>query len=211
MLKSVSSAMLLLSAALSFRPPTRSSYPYLRQLVKPRQTLRMTSTATPSPLATILADKEASTPQFIFVGGKGGVGKTSTSAAIAIALSTKGFRTLIVSTDPAHSLGDALDENLSTGQVRPIVTEPSLWALEIDVEANLDEFRRSAGTLDSQSIADSLGVPKDVIDGVGLDDLASIFTNPPPGIDEIIALTKIFEYADKFQENGKPMYDRIVS
>jgi arsenite-transporting ATPase len=44
-------------------------------------------------------------PKFIFVGGKGGVGKTSTSSAIAISLSDKAFKTLVVSTDPAHSLG----------------------------------------------------------------------------------------------------------
>lgn len=73
--------------------------------------------------------------QFVFVGGKGGVGKTSSSSAIAIALSDAGLRTLIVSTDPAHSLGDALDVNLRSGNVVPITTEVNLWALEIDVDA----------------------------------------------------------------------------
>ena len=73
--------------------------------------------------------------QFVFVGGKGGVGKTSSSSAIAIALSDSGFRTLLVSTDPAHSLGDALDVNLRSGLVVPITTESKLWALEIDVDA----------------------------------------------------------------------------
>ena len=73
--------------------------------------------------------------QFVFVGGKGGVGKTSSSSAIAIALSDAGLRTLLVSTDPAHSLGDALDVNLRSGNVTPITTESNLWALEIDVEA----------------------------------------------------------------------------
>lgn len=60
--------------------------------------------------------KPSSETQFVFVGGKGGVGKTSSSSAIAIALSDSGLRTLIVSTDPAHSLGDAIDVNLKSGE-----------------------------------------------------------------------------------------------
>ncbi len=43
--------------------------------------------------------------QFVFVGGKGGVGKTSSSSAIALKLSDENLRVLIVSVDPAHSLG----------------------------------------------------------------------------------------------------------
>lgn len=168
------------------------------------------SPSSTSPLSNLLLDKNSKTPQFLFVGGKGGVGKTSTSAALAVSLSNQGFRTLIVSTDPAHSLGDALAENLSSGRVTPIVTEPSLWALEIDVEAALQDFKSTAASLDSSSLAANLGIPKDIIDSIGIEDIASIFTNLPPGIDEIVALTKIFKYADELQANGKPMYDRII-
>lgn len=148
--------------------------------------------------------------QFVFVGGKGGVGKTSSSSAIAIALSDSGLRTLIVSTDPAHSLGDALDVNLRSGTVVPITTESNLWALEIDVEAALKDFQDTAEGLDSESLSASLGVPKEIIDTLGINDIASIFTNPPPGIDEIVALTKIFQYADEKGPNGRPRFDRIV-
>mmetsp|Transcript_157 Transcript_157/g.191 ORF Transcript_157/g.191 Transcript_157/m.191 type:complete len:808 (-) Transcript_157:24-2447(-) len=148
--------------------------------------------------------------QFVFVGGKGGVGKTSSSSAIAIALSDSGLRTLIVSTDPAHSLGDALDVNLRSGTVVPITTESNLWALEIDVEAALKDFQDTAEGLDSESLSASLGVPKEIIDTLGINDIASIFTNPPPGIDEIVALTKIFQYADEIGSNGRPRFDRIV-
>ena len=155
------------------------------------------SPSSTSPLSNLLLDKNSKTPQFLFVGGKGGVGKTSTSAALAVSLSNQGFRTLIVSTDPAHSLGDALAENLSSGRVTPIVTEPSLWALEIDVEAALQDFKSTAASLDSSSLAANLGIPKDIIDSIGIEDIASIFTNLPPGIDEIVALTKIFKYADE--------------
>lgn len=71
--------------------------------------------------------KDTTTSKFIFVGGKGGVGKTTSSSAIAIKLADMGFKTLLVSTDPAHSLGDALDMNLSSGKLTPITTETNLW------------------------------------------------------------------------------------
>ena len=95
---------------------------------------RASSLSTSSGLSS-LKEKSSDGTQFVFVGGKGGVGKTSSSSAIAIALSDSGFRTLLVSTDPAHSLGDALDVNLRSGLVVPITTESNLWALEIDVDA----------------------------------------------------------------------------
>lgn len=58
--------------------------------------------------------------KFVIMGGKGGVGKTSSSAALAVKLADEGFTTLVVSTDPAHSLGDSLDMDLSSGKVRRI-------------------------------------------------------------------------------------------
>ena len=140
----------------------------------------------------------------------GGVGKTSSSSAIALSLADAGFRTLIVSTDPAHSLGDALDVNLSNGEIMPIVTESKLWALEIDVEEALAEFKESSKSLNVAELSNSLGVPKEIIESLGLEDLASIFTNPPPGIDEIVALTKIFQYSDETNPDGTARFDRIV-
>ena len=61
--------------------------------------------------------------RYILVGGKGGVGKTSTSSAIAIKLADEGLRTLVISTDPAHSLGDALMTDLSSGKVTPVAEQ----------------------------------------------------------------------------------------
>ena len=73
--------------------------------------------------------------RYILVGGKGGVGKTSTSAAIAIKLADEGLRTLVLSTDPAHSLGDALMTDLSSGKVTPVAEQGgNLYALEVDLE-----------------------------------------------------------------------------
>ena len=68
--------------------------------------------------------------RLIIYTGKGGVGKTSTSAATAYRLSELGYRTLLMSTDSAHSLGDSLDMDLGT-DIKNV--RPNLDALEIDI------------------------------------------------------------------------------
>ena len=147
-------------------------------------TLRMRmSTARPCIMSLGSQLTKLTTPstktQYVFVGGKGGVGKTTTSAALALALSDAGLRTLIVSTDPAHSLGDSLDVNLKQRAIVRVPTEENLSALEIDVEAALETFKDNAKNFNSEGIAKSFGVPKEILDTLGLDDLAGIFTNPP--------------------------------
>ena len=67
----------------------------------------------------------------LFVGGKGGVGKTSVSAAIAQRWSREGGRVLIVSTDPAHSLGDAVKKDLKS---TPVKVADGLDAVEVDAD-----------------------------------------------------------------------------
>ena len=87
---------------------------------------------------------------FIFVGGKGGVGKTSISSATALWLSNQGKKTLIVSTDPAHSLSDSLEVNIGH---YPIQINENLFAVEIDPEKAMEEKQR---VLESQkSVANS--------------------------------------------------------
>jgi arsenite-transporting ATPase len=69
--------------------------------------------------------------------GKGGVGKTSVSAATALRCAELGQKTLVISTDTAHSLGDSLNK-----QVGPEPTEiaPNLWAQEIDARYSMDKY-----------------------------------------------------------------------
>lgn len=166
-------------------------------------------------LGTLLGgqNKVLKSPQFIFVGGKGGVGKTTSSSAIGITLGNSGQRTLIVSTDPAHSLGDALDIKYKAGNIFPVMTEANVWALEIDIEQELSQLRKQLDGIDEESIAKKFGLPTDLIKSFGFSDIASILSNPPPGIDEIIALSKIFEYANIDDNNigyGTGKFDRIV-
>ena len=70
--------------------------------------------------------------QLLFVGGKGGVGKTTTAAAIALAAADQGRRCLVVSTDPAHSLGDIFERAIGD---RDTALAPNLTGLEIDPDA----------------------------------------------------------------------------
>jgi arsenite-transporting ATPase len=67
----------------------------------------------------------------LFVGGKGGVGKTTVAAALAVEAAERGRRVLVVSTDPAHSLGDVFGRDIG-GSERMLAAH--LWGLEIDAE-----------------------------------------------------------------------------
>ena len=68
----------------------------------------------------------------MFFGGKGGVGKTTMAAAHALSLARRGHRTLLASTDPAHSVGDVLGQGLDD---EPSQIDDRLWALEVDAAA----------------------------------------------------------------------------
>ncbi|MDX1678806.1 ArsA-related P-loop ATPase, partial [Arsukibacterium sp.] len=72
----------------------------------------------------LLTDK-----RLLLIGGKGGVGKTTCSAALALLASQRGNKVLLVSTDPAHSLSDAFDRVIGDNTTR---LSPNLDGLELD-------------------------------------------------------------------------------
>jgi arsenite-transporting ATPase len=75
--------------------------------------------------------------RIILFTGKGGVGKTTTAAATAIQSAKSGKKTLIISTDPAHSLSDALDLQL---EPEPMQIDNNLWCMEFDVYYSMKKY-----------------------------------------------------------------------
>ena len=113
--------------------------------------------------------------------GKGGVGKTTIAAATAVRSAKMGKRTLVVSTDLAHSLADCLNAPLAS---YPKELSPNLWAQEVNV---LDEMRRGWSKVQD---AMSKVLRKQGMDEVMAEELALI-----PGMDEIVSLTNIYRNA----------------
>src|SRR5699024_11733716 len=75
--------------------------------------------------------------KYIFVGGKGGVGKSTSATAIAVKHANAGQKTLLVSTDPAHNIGDIF-QILIGGKIKKV--DSSLYALEIDPEIETTQY-----------------------------------------------------------------------
>lgn len=109
--------------------------------------------------------------------GKGGVGKTTTAAATAVRAAEMGYRTLVVSTDVAHSLADALDAPLGA---LPTQLSDKLWGQEINV---LDEVREHWGQLRGYL---STLLRRKGVDEVAAEELAII-----PGMEEVVSLLHI--------------------
>ncbi len=76
-------------------------------------------------------------PRVLLFTGKGGVGKTTCAAATALACARRGRRTLVMSTDPAHSLADALDRPLGP---EPVAIAGNLWAQEVDLYYSMRKY-----------------------------------------------------------------------
>jgi arsenite/tail-anchored protein-transporting ATPase len=79
-------------------------------------------------------------PKFVFLTGKGGVGKTSLACATAVSLADAGRAVLLVSTDPASNVGQVFDTEIGN-RITSIASVPRLEALEIDPEAAAAEYR----------------------------------------------------------------------
>ncbi len=128
----------------------------------------------------------------VMFGGKGGVGKTTCASSSAIWTAEHGRNTLIISTDPAHSLGDSLGVDLPPGEPKQIPGIDNLTALEINPKANISEFRG----LTNINPIEEMGMP-DIMGGMPLmEDLQELTSMNPPGIDEALALLKMLEFVE---------------
>ena len=79
--------------------------------------------------------------QYLFFGGKGGVGKTAMAGATALWLAKQGKRTLLASTNPVHSLSGLLGQNVAVEHT-PVTGVPHLWAYEIDTRDTIERSKR---------------------------------------------------------------------
>lgn len=132
--------------------------------------------------------------EHILYGGKGGVGKTTIAAATGVALAERGKRTLVVSTDPAHSLSDSLETELDG---EPTEVRKNLFGTEIDPETRADRYQDIVSALarDLRAVGISLGEEEvERLFGSGI----------PAGGDEAAALDVLAEYVES------ESWDRIV-
>lgn len=114
--------------------------------------------------------------------GKGGVGKTSVAGATALRCADQGLRTILLSTDPAHSIADAFDDDL--GPIAAPVTD-LLWAQQLDAQERFEE-----------TWGDIQGYVRDVLDWAGLDAIEAEELALLPGLDEVFALADIRTYVE---------------
>jgi arsenite-transporting ATPase len=119
--------------------------------------------------------------QFYLFAGKGGVGKTSVAAATALHFAEGGKKTLIISTDPAHSLSDSFETKIG-GEIKNL--KKNLFAVEIDPKKAMQEYKEK---LTPQ--LDKL----EALKGLGLEDTLD-FAGNTPGIDEMAAFDKFLQY-----------------
>ena len=122
--------------------------------------------------------------------GKGGVGKTSVAAATALNCAERGYRTMVLSTDIAHSLGDAFGRELGA---EPVEVAPNLWGQESDVFFNVGRYW---GRIQEYAAS--------VLRWRGLDEVLAEEMTVLPGMDEVGSLLWIAEHHDSGE------YDVIV-
>lgn len=122
--------------------------------------------------------------------GKGGVGKTTVAAATALRSAELGYRTLVASTDIAHSLADSLDVPLGD---KPVEVAENLWAQEISVVADIYNYWDTLQEFASGLIA-----------GQGINRVVADELSAFPGMDEIVSLLHINKQAKERN------FDRLI-
>ncbi|MFC5365344.1 ArsA family ATPase [Salinirubrum litoreum] len=154
-------------------------------------------------------------PEYVLYGGKGGVGKTTMAASTALASAAGGVPTLVVSTDPAHSLSDTLATEIPAHPSR-IREDIPLFAAEIDPEEAMEEGVFGAdgdplggmGGMGAGGDTDASGAgagPMGAMAGaLGDEGFDPTMAGSMPGADEAAAMRQLLEYLDD------PRFDRVV-
>jgi arsenite-transporting ATPase len=114
--------------------------------------------------------------------GKGGVGKTTIASATALSIARSGRKTLVMSTDPAHSLADSFGVELGP---EPTEVTTNLWAEQIDAQQRLEQNWRE---IQEHAIA--------VLDWAGLNEVEAEELSVIPGLDELFSLADVKSHHD---------------
>lgn len=141
------------------------------------------------PVTDLTTDDAA---EYVLYGGKGGVGKTTMAAATGVASAAEDTPTLVVSTDPAHSLSDVFETPIGTDPTSLEWTD-QLWAVEIDPEHAMEQadFFGEGGGFSLGGVGELLGTDDD--------------TGPMmPGADEAAAVQQLLRFVDDDR------FDRVV-
>jgi arsenite/tail-anchored protein-transporting ATPase len=129
--------------------------------------------------------------RLLMFGGKGGVGKTTCAAAVGLVLAGEApaRRILLVSSDPAHSLGDAFGVTIEDRPAVVVPGRPNLTVRELDAAARFAALRdRYAGAVESLFARIGRGAV-DLVHDRGV--MAGLFEIAPPGIDELVAVAEV--------------------
>jgi anion-transporting ArsA/GET3 family ATPase len=129
-------------------------------------------------------------PRTILYTGKGGVGKTSVAAATARRCAAAGLRTIVLSTDPAHSLSDSLgcevgDRTFEVARKGKREDAPRLFAREMDAARALEEFKTK-----HRAVLAEIADRGTILDEADINDLLDLSL---PGMDEVMALFELSE------------------
>ncbi|KAL1987883.1 hypothetical protein VTN96DRAFT_1867 [Rasamsonia emersonii] len=132
------------------------------------------------------------TLRWIFVGGKGGVGKTTTSCSLAIQLAKVRKSVLLISTDPAHNLSDAFGQKFGK-EARLVDGFSNLSAMEIDPNGSIQDLL--AGSSENQD---------DPLAGLGMSGMMQDLAFSIPGVDEAMSFAEVLKQVKSLS------YDVIV-
>ena len=151
--------------------------------------------------------------RLLLFGGKGGVGKTTTSTATAVHLADCGFKVLLVSSDPAHSTSDSLDCEIGT-EPTPIDGVNGLYGLEMDPESKLSSILPKLGNMvdgmNSGGGLQGLGGLGMMLDSGAKEEMEEIKSEVKtsemilPGLDEALAFDELLKHVED------PNWDVIV-
>ncbi|XVF83177.1 hypothetical protein PTKIN_Ptkin16aG0112900 [Pterospermum kingtungense] len=178
---------------------------------RPKNSFQVRSVAAPAEDVAGFDDMVSGTQRkYYMLGGKGGVGKTSCAASLAVKFANNGHHTLVVSTDPAHSLSDSFAQDLTGGMLVPVEgPDLPLFALEINPEKAREEFRdatKNNGGTGVKEFMDGMGLGM-LVEQLGELKLGELLDTPPPGLDEAIAISKVMQFLESPQYS---MFTRIV-